>query len=319
MHEEIARLLSGGRKAILVHGNADVDALGSAYALSKLFPEADIYAPGGLDRVARVVAERMGIAVLEECDLSAYDKVAIVDTSTPEQLETGQPIPDDAVVIDHHFPSGKWGNRPMLVDDSRVSCCEIVLELYDRLGAELPRDAGLILLGGMFTDSGGFRFADPRLLRAFSDVMEKCGIHMDEVMTLTKAPDSISERVAVLKSMERMRFERIGPYLIVVSLAGSFEASVCRALLEAGADVAIVGSQRDETFRLSARAKQDAVRKGLNLGAILGDVGTETGTVGGGHEGAAGVSGVGDAEAMLHMCKCRAMDFFRELKARDAL
>jgi nanoRNase/pAp phosphatase (c-di-AMP/oligoRNAs hydrolase) len=287
--------------------------------LSRLFPEADIYAPGGLDRVARVVAERMGTAVLEECDLSAYDRVAIVDTSSPDQLETGQRIPDDAVVIDHHVPTGRWEGHPMLVDDSRVSCCEIVLELYDRLGAELPRDAGLMLLGGMYTDSGAFRFADPRLLRSFSDIMDRCGIHMDEVMSLTKAPDSISERVAVLKSMEDMRFERVGPCLVAVALAGSFESSVCRTFLEAGADVAFVASQRDETFRLSARAKQEIVRKGLNLGAILGDIGTETGTVGGGHEGAAGVSGTGDAEAMLHICKCRTMDFFRALKARDAL
>ena len=314
MYDEIAGLLKDGRKAVMVHGNADVDALGSAYALARLFPEADVFAPSGMDRVARTVAERLGITVLEECVLADYDKVAIVDTSSPEQLETDQPVPSDAVVIDHHVPTGRWDGRPALIDGSRVSCCEIVLDLYTHLGRVPDRDVGLALLAGMITDSGSFRFADPRLLRSFADVMGMCGIHMDEAMALTKAPESISERVAVLKSMESMKFDRIGQYLIATSLAGSFESSVCRALLDAGADVAFVCSQRDDSFRLSARATQEAVRKGLSLGSILADVGGETGTAGGGHDGAAGVSGIGDAEAMLHICKCRTMDFFRELK-----
>ncbi len=84
----------------------------------------------------------------------------------------------------------------------------------------------------------------------------------------------------------------------------------------AGADVAFVGSQRDERFRISARAKQDIVRKGLHLGRLLDEVGGETDNSGGGHAGAAGLTGVGDVEAVLNMCMSRALDFLREL--RDA-
>lgn len=47
----LGRLQAPGRKVILVHGNADMDALGSAYALKCVFPEADILAPCGLDRI----------------------------------------------------------------------------------------------------------------------------------------------------------------------------------------------------------------------------------------------------------------------------
>ena len=59
MLNRIAEELRQGRKVVLVHGNADMDALGSAYALSKAFPEADVYAPNGLDRVTRMVSEKM--------------------------------------------------------------------------------------------------------------------------------------------------------------------------------------------------------------------------------------------------------------------
>jgi len=82
----------------------------------------------------------------------------------------------------------------------------------------------------------------------------------------------------------------------------------------AGSDVAFVGSQRDEEFRVSARATQEVVRRGIHLGNIISEISGETDTDGGGHGGAAGISGVGDVEAMLHMCMQRTMDIFREIK-----
>lgn len=316
---KIADGLREGKKVILVHGNADMDALGSAYALSRAFPESDIFAPNSLDRVARMVSEKMDVKVLENCDLSAYDTVVVVDTSSPEQLEGVESVPHDAIVIDHHKPTGKWDVETFYCDDSKTSCCEIIKELIDRAGIEITRDMGLMLLGGMLTDSGHFQFAKPGMLPAFSDIMTRCNIEMDEAMGLTQAPVSMSERIAMMKAIERTRFDRVGEMIVAVSFGGSFEASSCRAILAAGADVVFVGSQRDDSFRLSARATQEAVRKGVHLGEIMSGIGEETMADGGGHGGAAGLTGIGDTEAMLHICMCRTMDVFREIKRREQL
>ncbi len=317
MFESISGLMKGKRMVVVMHGNADMDALGSAYALSKLYPS-DIFAPNGLDRVAGMVAEKTGAKVLSECDLSTYEQVVVVDSSSPRQRETGQQVPPDAIVIDHHGSTGGWEGHPSFIDPSRVSCCEIVLDMYDEEGAELGRDAGLMLLGGMITDSGTFQYADHRLLRAFSSIMERCGIPMDEALDLTRAPASMSERVATVKALERTKLDRVGDMIVATSMAGSFESSVCKALLCAGADVAFVASQRDDSFRLSSRATQEAVRRGVSLGSMLKGIGDETATAGGGHDGAAGICGIGDAEAMLHICTCRAMDAFREIRSKEA-
>jgi len=40
----------------------------------------------------------------------------------------------------------------------------------------------------------------------------------------------------------------------------------------------------------------------VHLGRLLGDVGAETTNGGGGHPGAAGITGTGDVEAILNMC-----------------
>ena len=192
-------------------------------------------------------------------------------------------------------------------------------ELIDAAGIPITRDMGLMLLGGMLTDSGHFQFARPAMLPAFADIMSRCGIEMDEAMELTQAPVSMSERIAMMKAIERTRFDRVGEMIVAISFGGSFEASSCRAIMAAGADVVFVGSQRDENFRLSARATQEAVRKGIHLGEIMSGIGEETMSDGGGHGGAAGLTGIGDTEAMLNICMSRTMDVFRDIKKRDMM
>ena len=315
MIKETAELLRAENKVILVHGNADVDALGSAFAISTCFPNGDIFAPGGIDRVASLVAEKLGISVLEECDLGEYDLVVVVDTSSPEQLKPSvQEIPEGSVVIDHHKPTGKWEGMHFLCDDTRVSCCEIVKELIESAGISIPREAAVALLGGMLTDSGHFQYAKPAMMISFADLLQKSNIYMDEVFNLTRSQMTMSERIAVMKALGRVKFDHVGDMVVSVSYGGSFEASSCRAIMMSGADVAFVGSQRDEEFRISGRATQDAVRRGIHLGNVVSEIGGETDTDGGGHGGAAGISGTGDVEAMLHICMQKTMDKFREIK-----
>lgn len=319
MFGDIAEKLRNGKKVIVVHGNADMDAIGSAYAIKKAFPEADIFAPTGIDRVSKVVQEKFGIEILETCDFSDYDQVVVVDTSSPEQLETDLEIPKSAIVIDHHMPTGKWDGYTFFCDDTKTSCCEVVKDILDSEGISIDREMALMLIGGMITDSGHFQFAKPEMLVAFADLMKRCDINMDEAYNLTVMPVSISERIAMLKAIERTKFDRVGNYIVATSYGGSFEASSCRAIMNSGADVVFVGSQRDDEFRLSARATQEVVRKGIHLGDIMKGIGTETMNDGGGHGGAAGLSGIGDVEAMLHICMMRTMEVFREMKTKDLL
>lgn len=316
LEDDIIESLSSDRtKAVLVHGNADMDAIGSAYAIARCFPECAIFAPDGVDRVSRMVLNKMETAVREGAG-EGFDMRVVVDTSSPEQLGPGFTGAD--VVIDHHRPTGRWDGVPLyLCDESRTSCCEIVKELLDRTGREIPRDAALMLLGGMLTDSGHFQFARPDMLVCFSDLMSRAGIDMDEAMGLVQAEVGISERIAMLKAVSRVKFERVGQMIVATSSAGSFEASSCRAIIAAGADVAFVGSQRENAFRISGRATQEAVRKGIRLDEIVSKVGGETDSDGGGHEGAAGLNGIGDVEAMLMMCMENTMDAMRTIRERE--
>ena len=121
MLSSIAYELSAeGTKAVLVHGNADMDALGSAYAIARCFPGCAIFAPDGLDRVSKMVAAKMEIAVREGLG-EGFDRIVVVDTSSPEQLCPGADFRAD-IVIDHHTPTWRWDAADIFYcDDSRTS------------------------------------------------------------------------------------------------------------------------------------------------------------------------------------------------------
>jgi phosphoesterase RecJ-like protein len=309
----IARLVSSD-KLILIHGNADPDALGSAYALAKAFPPAAILPVEGLDRTSKNVSARLGMQLLTKPE-RAYPLIVVVDTSSPEQLGDYSNVEGEMIIIDHHCPTAKWAERgTYLCDDSKRSCAEVVLDIIDRAGRPVTKEMALALCAGILTDTGHFRFSNPASLRAFARLVEQAEVGMEEILSLTESPTDISERVAQMKGGQRMRFERVGEYIVAISHGSSFESSVCKSLLSMGADVAFVASQRNEEFRLSARARQELVRKGLHLGQLLGDVGQETDNDGGGHGGAAGLIGVGDAEAILNICMQKSMAFLRKLK-----
>ena len=315
--QDIAEKLSSERtKAILVHGNADMDALGSAYAIARCFPGCAIFAPDGMDRIAKMVAAKTETSVREGAG-EGFDEIVVVDTSSPFQLTDDGSIEAD-IVIDHHKSTGKWNADCMMYcDEARSSCCEIIKDMLVVSGRSIPRDVALMLMGGILTDAGHFQFADANTLRAFADLMESNDIGMDEALGLVEAEVSISERISMLKAASRVRFERVGQMIVAVSLSGSFEASSCRALIDAGADVAFVASQRDAEFRISGRATMEANRKGIHLGDILAQAGCETMTDGGGHGCAAGISGIGDAEAMLEICMHITMDRMRVIRDKE--
>ncbi|MEM0448981.1 MAG: DHH family phosphoesterase [Methanomassiliicoccales archaeon] len=313
MLKDIGLQLMHGRKLVLVHGNADPDALGSAYALYSAFPDVTVVAPDGLDRVSKLIAEKLSFMPENKVEISHFDKIVVLDTSSPDQLAPFQDLPDDCIVLDHHARNERWNRHLYYCDESKRSCAEIVYDLLKVCNLKLSRNASLALLAGMLTDSGHFKFATPALLSVFAEIMESSGIEMDEIYDLVDLEQDISERIAQLKGAQRLRFERVGDKLVAMSLGSAFESSVCKSLLTIGADVAFVGSQRGEQFRVSARAKPDLVRQGMHLGKMLEDIGIETTGDGGGHGGAAGLIGQGDVEAILNICVSRTVEFLRTI------
>ncbi|HIH01866.1 TPA: exopolyphosphatase, partial [Thermoplasmata archaeon] len=313
MLEKIARELgSDGVTAVVLHGNADPDALSSAFAIARAFDDVLISAPGGLDRVSKVLAKQLGIEVVLD-SVPEASRVLVLDTSGPDQIPEDLDY-SDAIVVDHHARNKTWeGARIYYCDDSKASCAEIVYELLKAAGKAPDRETTLALMAGIITDTGYFKFARPASMIAFAELMQLHGIDMDEVTGLVSLGADQSEKISQLRGAQRLKYWKVGDRIVVISQGSAFEASVCKSLVHLGADIAFVGSQRGPTFRISARATPEMVRKGVHLGKLLSGVGSETSNGGGGHPGAAGISGVGDVEAMLNISAENAMKRLKEM------
>jgi|TARA_Y100000310_G_C20702729_1_gene831534 nanoRNase/pAp phosphatase (c-di-AMP/oligoRNAs hydrolase) len=302
--EQLAEFLksyAGKKVVLLAHHNADPDAVGSAFVLSealkKLGCETVIGVAESISKLSKKVVEVLGaeIAISPELDC---DLLVLLDTSTPGQLSSyadtvlNSEIP--RVIIDHHtIQSDSISADKKFVDEKAVSTTEIVFKLVPFLGFELNRKTALATAIGLITDTAHFRFANISTFELLTKLMTEHNIEPPELMNILSVIPDVSERIAVLKGMQRIKMARISDYLVATTIVGTFEAATARALLRSGADVSIAAARKDKEVRISMRSKktfsdETCVDLGVDLAPELAKVIDGTGS---GHPNAAGVNG----------------------------
>jgi len=304
---------------ILAHHNADIDAVGTAMILKKTFPWVDLGAYKSISHGARNLLSSMDVEMKVDPDISRYSYMVIVDSSSPLQVSGGDIShwPRYAV-IDHHPDHSHW-DGDAYIDSSLGACVEIALQISLMSGADLDEGVAVPALAGIIADTGKFRFARPVDMSVCSMILEGCDIRMENVLGVIEGDEyfDVSKKVAQLKAMRRLRFEKVGDQVVAVSQVSSFEAAAARALLVAGADVVFIGAERKNELRISSRAKPHILAKGVHLGHFMEEIGRATGNQGGGHDGAAGLNGTGNADRALDLCMERMVSLLAEKQGID--
>jgi len=311
---KLKRFLEGAKDRsflLLCHHNADPDSLGSAIAFARYLKSI------GVENVRIGVAQSVSSYAKRLLEFSPVqvernpivddkiDVVMIFDTSSLEQLEPIKlPAGKFVILIDHHVEKEKPIPADIaVVDSSRTSTAEIVWELFKYVGfADEP--SARVLLAGILTDTANFRFANARTFKTVGEILEAFPIQIGEVQQLV-APvgDENTEqakKMAVLKACQRLELKKFRRYIIAVSRVSAYESMACKVFLQLGADVAVVGSEKNGV-RISVRAREALVKKGLHLGRILEKVGPIIDGSGGGHAGAAGANGKKNLDEALKL------------------
>lgn len=286
----------------LCHRNADPDAIGSSFALAQAF-EGSIGAVDDLSRTGASLAHVLGADLLIDPPLEDYDLVVLVDTSVAMQV--GQRLPACYGLVDHHLDAGLLDQALFFIQRPARSTAEIVWNILKASGIKPGREAALGLLAGMISDTGRFKRASPETFAAASELLAEGGFDYEEALGALAVPVSLSQRIAVLKAASRCQVEHQGRWLIAWTSVNSFEGSASMALVELGADVALVAGRHGSRVRISGRSGREANRSGLNLAEILGRTAKEFGGEGGGHRSAAAMEATGEAAAILAACRRR--------------
>ena len=302
-----ARLVTMLRRAertlVLGHQNADPDAVCSAFAFSLLALRLNkklkltFSAPEGISKLSKQILRVVPLEVTDNPDPSAFDLIVTVDTNTLQQLgnlrdpvvQSGRPL----IMIDHHAPHPGNDKTATLIicDETATSTCEMILEMHRKLRIALRKEASQALLIGLLVETGHLTIATRDTFNSASELV-KHGADPEAALAATRSAMDESERIARLKSAQRLRIERMGEWVIALSEVGSYHASAARGLIALGAHVAVVAGKRDNGVTVSLRATKEIVSKtGFHLGRDLATpLGVKMGGMGGGHATAAGAN-----------------------------
>lgn len=306
-------IMGRGAKHILIlcHRNADPDAICSSYALSSLLRhlkpdvEVEVASPESVSRASKAILERFPMKVInDEPNFEESDVIFMLDTNTVQQLgewgrrlyEVSSPI----IVIDHHAPHPETEKIAALsiYVESASATCEIIYGLFKEAGVKPSKDVAEALLLGIATDTKHFALARSSTFKIISELVD-LGVDVQEALQTLTMPVDISERIARLKACRRMKLMRVYGWIIAFSHVGSFQASAAKAIIDLGADLAVVGSEEKGEISISMRANNEFHSKtGLHLGRDLANpLGEFLRGMGGGHATSAGVNGSGDLES----------------------
>jgi len=205
IYDDLLRALLDGKKfLIFTHVRPDGDAIGSAFGLRSFLRDqgkvADVVLPD--DPPARYA--KLGTEdALRNADVSRYDTFVAVDCAVRSRIADAgclARLPDESRFfdLDHHFTNSVKAPRFDFVDPKASSASEIVAALAFQSGLPFsPRTADL-LLAGMMTDTGGFKFSNTT-----GDVLRMAAKLLDAGAELEKLVNILF----FSKSEKQLRFE----------------------------------------------------------------------------------------------------------------
>jgi nanoRNase/pAp phosphatase (c-di-AMP/oligoRNAs hydrolase) len=186
----------------------------------------------------------------------------------------------------------------------------MILKMYKKLHITLTKAASQALFIGLLVETGHLTIATRDTFKSALELIEH-GAEPEAAVAATRSTMEESERIARLKSAQRLRMERMGKWIIALSEVGSYHASAARALIALGAHMAVVAGKRNDELTLSFRStKEFASETGFHLGRDLASpLGTKMGGMGGGHATAAGVSVSGEVNQAFKLALQLTRDF----------
>ncbi len=291
------------RLYIVLHRRADLDSYVSGYVLWKYIKTfhkglSQLYFvfPDGLSQsMSELLDPRLlEVPSIEEPDTTESSLILFVDVGGPGVLSEYSNLLNEKgikVLIDHHTISKVFMRRfdAVFVNSEASSTIEIILESLSKkmdVGELLDRDEMDAVIMALLAETRFLQLAKWNTLDLLSHILQKHhpDIRLSHFMGRMRKDMDLSERLAVLKAVQRINIYRHESHLLAITNIGAFHSTVSSKLISCGVDVAIVYSADDVckvhiriSDQLYEKVKIDVVKD------IISVVKEEFGGSGGGH------------------------------------
>ncbi|MHA1226290.1 MAG: DHH family phosphoesterase [Candidatus Hodarchaeales archaeon] len=285
-----------GNYYLVVHDQADPDAIGSAVAFQFFILSINPYASVFL---VETKTSQLGLLLLDKINFqfnivskeNIETEGAIIFLDTSQVDEYTKKHGNHILVFDHHIPLNSYDNIHF---DFRLpefySTAEIITSLFYFSNINPTTQVKIALLVGLLFDTRRFFFADKETFECLAYLIKDDPSIYRKSLSYLFNNRGISERIACIKAAQRMKLVKINEYILLFSNVSAFEASAARALINLGGDLAIVISKSSSETRISCRSTPEFNSKtDISLGKdIIPHIIGKFGGTGGGHDGAAG-------------------------------
>ena len=186
----ISSLLTGERFLIFTHVRPDGDAIGSAFGMQSFLLDqgkhADVVLPA--DPPARYL--KFDLKFLRTADVKEYDTIVVLDCATRDRIADAgvltQMLNEDRFFnLDHHITNTVKAKKFDFVCPFASSACEIAAALVFNSGRQFSRRTATLLLSGILTDTGGFKFSNTcgRVLQCAARLIDS-GVDYEELVNI---------------------------------------------------------------------------------------------------------------------------------------
>jgi len=272
-----------GRRLLHVgHKDADCDALGSAYAMSRLLP-GDVGFAQGIKASARDLAEWLGLTPVIDPNPAAYEYTILYDINSLTLL--GLPLPPRYALFDHHVPGGhRYSDFHSQLADGAEWCwvrpvestCSVLAELFLAHNVPLNRKMEIALAAGIVTDTAWLQLANAAALRRLAAVLEPSSLYLEDVLTVIDSPNRrASRRAAVLAAVRGVQETLANGWSILATETDSHDHgfAAIAALRRLGGDVVAVSFPKGEKAMVMTECDRIvAEQAGIDLADVAAEV-----------------------------------------------
>lgn len=192
------------------------------------------------------------------------------------------------LLVDHHDPDNlRDAAEAAVLDTDADATAVIVTQLLDDF-RPISGLGATALAAGILDDTGGLSIAAPESVETVVELLARAGDEASLLADLFNREVSFDQRAAAAKAVARADGYKAGQTLLFITRVGGHEAAAANALIDSGADIALVISPRETKTRVVGRTA-DRETADIHLpDEVFRPLAATFGGHGGGHAGAGG-------------------------------
>jgi nanoRNase/pAp phosphatase (c-di-AMP/oligoRNAs hydrolase) len=327
--KNLVSFLKGKKIIVSTHILADVDGVVSALAFKTFLTEdlkqheVDIRIPKCTKPTKQVLSE-INLIFKQDIKNSYFvgtnpELIIITDTNNVDKIAFDEleidreSIKNNVIFIDHHSKGDvteKSLDEFNIILEEYTSSTEIILEFYRTFDLNINEYFSHLFSAGILTDTGNLRHANNDTFERFNFLLQK-GVDFQTLKDIVNVEIELPKKIANIKGAQRSELIRFDKWLLCKTHISNYESSVASSLEHLGFDIVLVisKSKKNDSYRITARANHNVIReKEIDIGHLFSSLSEGEFLSGGGHSGAATISGKGNLDDTL----AKIMDYFKK-------